>query len=230
MSFKETNKIMLSLSLSFSAGVMIYVSFMEILPKASIYVADSANPELVILMSFFIGIILMVILDCFLPEVGSNSMEESLDHSSSLRRMGLFTMIVIALHNFPEGMITFFSVIDDPIVGISIGIAIFIHNVPEGMAIATPIYHGTKSMKKALFYSGFAGLAEPIGGLLGYLLLLNYMNNQLLGIVFSLVAGIMIYISFDELLPASKKHSNHHISIIGLFFGMLVMGISLVLL
>jgi len=144
-------------------------------------------------------------------------------------RMGLFSALAIAIHNFPEGIATFMAAIKDPTLGVSIALAIAIHNIPEGIAVSVPIYYATKSRKKALLYSILSGFSEPVGALIGFFLLRNFMNDAVFGIVFSAVAGIMVYISFDELLPTAEEYGQHHIAISGLIAGMMVMAISLVL-
>lgn len=220
----------LGISLSFSAGVIIFVSFTEILYKAYKLLSEvSPNAELYTFTTFFIGILLMAIIDFIIPQQTMGHTVKSSKKNSKVYRMGLFTTIVIAIHNFPEGMVTFFSTLDSFSVGISIAIAIFIHNIPEGIAIASPIYYSTKSKSKAIFHATLSGLAEPIGAIVGYLLFAKFINDFYLGVIFALVSGIMIYISFDELLPASRANTDHHMSIIGLFCGMFVMAISLIL-
>jgi ZIP family zinc transporter len=145
-------------------------------------------------------------------------------------RVGVFTALAIAIHNFPEGLATFLSAIKDPSLGIPIAIAIAIHNIPEGIAVAVPIYHATGNKKKAFGYSFLSGIAEPVGALLGFTLLRVFFNDLIFGIVFSGVAGIMVYISLDELLPSAEKYGEHHLSIIGLVAGMSVMALSLLIL
>jgi ZIP family zinc transporter len=150
-------------------------------------------------------------------------------HRAPLARMGFFTAIAIALHNFPEGFATFVSALNNMTTGISIAIAIAIHNIPEGLAVALPVYHATGDRKKAFFYALGSGLAEPIGAVVGFLILTPMMGDLTLGITFGVVAGIMVYISFDELLPAARVYGNDHTTIFGLVVGMLVMSVSLIL-
>jgi ZIP family zinc transporter len=146
-----------------------------------------------------------------------------------LIRMGLFSAGAIALHNLPEGLATFIAAVENPSIGISIAIAIAIHNIPEGVAIAIPIYFATKSRKKALLYSFLSGLSEPLGALLGIFILTYFVSDLWFGVIFGLVAGIMVYISLDELLPTAEKYGEHHLAIYGLISGMLVMAISLII-
>jgi len=144
-------------------------------------------------------------------------------------RMGLFSALAIGIHNFPEGLATFMSALSDPTLGISIAIAIAIHNIPEGLAVSAPIFYATKSRRKAFILSFLSGLAEPIGALIGYFVLRSIFNEATFGVIFASVAGIMVYISLDELLPTAEEYGEHHLAIGGLIVGMAVMAISLLL-
>jgi zinc transporter, ZIP family len=155
-----------------------------------------------------------------------NEVEEK--ERKGLMRMGLFTALAIAIHNFPEGLATFLATIEEPALGIAFAVAIAIHNIPEGVAVSIPIYRATGSRLKAFWYSFASGLAEPVGALAGYFLFLQFMNEYVFGVIFAGVAGIMIYISLDELLPTAKRY-DHHLPIMGVFVGMLIMAASLVL-
>ncbi|MCD8573981.1 MAG: zinc transporter ZupT [Erysipelotrichaceae bacterium] len=148
----------------------------------------------------------------------------------NLMRMGLFTALAIAIHNFPEGLATFVVALKEPSLAIPIAIAIALHNIPEGIAVSVPIYYATGSKRKAFFYSFLSGLSEPIGAIVGYLILMPFLNDVVLGVLFAGVAGIMVFISLDELLPSSEKYGQHHLSIYGLVSGMAVMALSLLLL
>lgn len=238
---KRTNEKFLSATLGFSAGVMIYVSFIEIFTKAKdslelVYGAQKGYWYTVI--AFFAGIIIMGIIDKVIPE-GDNphewkDMEEmegepAQESNQALMRMGLFSALAIAIHNFPEGLATFISTLQDPALGISIAVAIAIHNIPEGIAVSVPLYYATGSRKKAFLHSFLSGLSEPLGALIGYTVLINFINDAVFGIVFAAVAGIMVYISLDELLPTAEKYGEHHIAIYGLIGGMAFMALSLLI-
>lgn len=244
---RKDNYFLLSIGMGFSAGVMIYVSFMEILVKSresftQIYSSEITG-EILTIICFFLGIILTAFIDKIIPEdinphepKSNNQLQElksdtksSLLRNSKLRRTGIFTAIAIAIHNFPEGFATFVSALENPTIGITIAFAISIHNIPEGMAVSLPIYHATGEKKKAFWYATISGLAEPLGAIFGFLFLLPFMGESTLGIIFGIVAGIMVYISFDELLPASRVYGNAHTTIVGISLGMFVMAISLVL-
>jgi len=232
---KSTNKKVLSISLGFSAGVMIYVSMVEILNKANLSLTAHLGEKQgawVTIISFFAGILLIAIIDYLVPS-NLNPHEarniNSDSDKSNLMRVGMFTALTIAIHNFPEGIATFVAALQNPSIAIPIVVAIAIHNIPEGIAVSIPIYYATGSKKKAFLYSFISGLAEPIGALVGYLLLLPFMNDMIFGILFAGVAGIMVFISFDELLPTAREYGEHHLSIYGLIPGMMVMAISLLL-
>jgi ZIP family zinc transporter len=234
----KTNTKFLSVSLGFSAGVMIYVSFVEIFFKAK----ESLIMELgedkgwwVTVAAFFGGILFIAIIDRLIPS-GENPHEvrliEDMQKKTSktkLMRMGMFTALAIGIHNFPEGLATFTAALNDIELGMAIAIAIAIHNIPEGIAVSVPIYFATGSRKKAFTLSFLSGLAEPVGALVGYAILLPIMSNTVFGILFASVAGIMIFISLDELLPAAREYGEHHLSIYGLLAGMAVMALSLLL-
>lgn len=236
---KKTNKKFLSISLGFSAGVMIYVSLVEIYQKAQ----DSLIGELgakagawATVASFFGGIFLIALIDKLIPEAENPHEAKGVladngkkVQDTQLMRMGVFTALAIAIHNFPEGLATFVSALQDPGIAIPIVVAIAIHNIPEGIAVSVPIYQATGSRKKAFMYSFVSGLAEPVGAIIGWLVLLPVMNDTIYGVIFAAVAGIMVFISVDELLPASREYGEHHLSIYGLVAGMAVMAVSLLL-
>jgi ZIP family zinc transporter len=147
----------------------------------------------------------------------------------AMSRMGVFMALAVAIHNFPEGLATFLVILEDPSVGIALAIAIAIHNVPEGIAVSVPIYYDTGRRGKAFLLSSLSGLAEPVGALAGYLLLRPYLTDTWLGVIFAAVAGVMVFISLDELLPAAREYGRPHLAIYGMFGGMAVMALSLVL-
>lgn len=232
---KRTNTNFLSLSLGLSAGVMIYVSFMEMLPKASSSLTTIYGDKLgtlYMILGLFGGIAIIALIDFVIPE-SRNPHEmhgvEEMKSNYRLKQTGIITAITIAIHNFPEGIATFMSALNSMEVAIPITVAIAIHNIPEGIAVAVPIYHSTGSKKKAFWLSFSSGLAEPIGALIAFFFLLPFWNPSLDAFILSAVAGIMIFISLDELLPSAEKYGKHHLSIIGLVAGMAVMALSLFL-
>ena len=236
---KNNNTKLLSVSLGFSAGVMIYVSMIEIFSKAQISLQAAMGDRkgaLATVAAFFAGMFLIGIIDRLIPhkdnphEFKKIDMEPSVSKDKSkLMRSGMLTAIAIAIHNFPEGLATFVSALQEPSLAIPIVAAIAIHNIPEGIAVSIPIYYATGDKKKALLYSFASGLSEPIGAIVGYLVLMPFMNDTVYGLLFASVAGIMVFISFDELLPSAKEYGEHHLSVYGLVAGMAVMAISLIL-
>ncbi|MDX1776831.1 MAG: zinc transporter ZupT [Desulfobulbales bacterium] len=240
---KKTSTRFLTGSLGFSAGVMIYVAMIEIFVKGKDAVESSVGPAtgyLYATMGFFGGILLIAVIDKLVPSFENpheihdiNEMldadEAELKKRKNLHRMGIFSALAIAIHNFPEGLATFIGALQDPALGLSIAVAIAIHNIPEGIAVSVPLYYATGSRKKAFFYSVLSGLSEPLGAMLGYFLLFRYINDFVFGLLFAAVAGIMVFISLDELLPAAEKYGEHHIAMYGVVGGMAVMAISLVL-
>lgn len=235
---RHTNQKFLSVSLGFSAGVMIYVSFVEIFSKAKESLVNFLGMRAgswVTVVSFFGGMAVIALIDRLLPseqnphEVKSVEEAHGTPHPSKLLRMGVFTALAIAIHNFPEGLASFVSALQAPEVALPVVAAIAIHNIPEGIAVSVPIYQATGSRKKAFTYSFLSGLAEPLGALLGWLILLPIMNDLVFGIIFAGVAGIMVFISVDELLPAAREYGEHHLSLYGLISGMIVMAVSLLL-
>ncbi|MFW5916018.1 MAG: zinc transporter ZupT [Bacteroidota bacterium] len=235
-----TNTRFLSLALGFSAGVMIYVSMIEIFFKAKESLIGHLGEDVgygITVLSFFGGILFIGLIDYLIPSRENphevRMVEEMgtafLAKDPKLMKMGLFTALAIAIHNFPEGLATFTAALNDQALGIAIAVAIAIHNVPEGIAVSVPIYYATGSKKKAFLHSFLSGLAEPFGAIIGYLILMPFLNPAVFGILFAAVAGIMVFISLDELLPAAREYGKHHWSIYGLIAGMAVMAVSLLL-
>jgi ZIP family zinc transporter len=243
---KRTNTRFLSVILGFSAGVMIYVSMVEIYIQSQRTLIDSYGKvagSWAALAAFLGGILSIGFIDKFVPEAENphavqkveelDKAEKKMETGShldinKLHRTGLFTAIAITIHNFPEGMATFIAALREPALGLAIAVAIALHNIPEGIAVSIPIYYATGSRRKAFIYSFLSGLAEPVGAVAGYLILMPFLSDTLLGIIFGMVGGIMVYISFDELLPSAQKYGEHHLSIYGLISGMIVMAISLI--
>lgn len=245
---KKENEKFLSISLGFSAGVMIYVSMIEMFDKAKISLTGELGDftgYFVTIISFFVGILIIFLIDKIIPmekylpdeeskkskEKNNNYVKEKLlRNKKALYRTGIFTALVLAIHNFPEGLATFVSSIYEPSLGIGIAIAIAIHNIPEGIAVSVPIYYATGDRKKAFLFSFLSGLAEPIGAIVGYLILGTVLNELAFGIIFAMISGIMVYISLDEILPSAREYGKHSLSMLGLVIGMFVMAISLLLL
>lgn len=250
---KRTSPKFLALSLGFSAGVMLYVSFIEIIPQARdslIEISGERSGSWQTVLAFFAGITIIGLIDFFVPdyenphELGkekggkfqgtpgerSVTFQSTQGQNAKLMRMGLFTAAALAIHNFPEGFATFLAGMHSAGLALPIAIAIAIHNIPEGVAVSVPIYFATGSRKKAFWLSFASGLSEPLGALIGWFLLSSFMGAGGFGWAFAAVAGVMVYISLDELLPTAEEYGQHHHAILGLIAGMIVMAISLLLL
>ena len=241
--FTKIKRNTLSVIMGFAAGVMIYISFAELL-KESMEAAGFLRANL----AFFTGIFFMMLVDFLIPHnymaekilsSGSNKksteqnteenhLENSKDDREEVLSAGVMTAIGIALHNFPEGVLVFISAVHDLRLGIALTIAIALHNIPEGFSIGMPIFYATNNRKKTFAYSLAAGLAEPVGALLVVLLFGSFLTEQVVHLALGFVAGIMVFISLDELLPLSFKKSDPHQVTLGIIIGMLIMFITLV--
>lgn len=266
---KRTNYRFLSVATGFSAGVMLYVSFVEIFVEGGDALTASHGEywgHWINVLSFFGGILLIGIIDNLIPSAenphvmhaeseiaplhdpsaplpdftsavnGLGEAEGFHDHHPKLYRIGLLTAIAIAIHNFPEGLATFLAALENPKVGIPIAIAVALHNIPEGISVSVPIFYATGNRRKAFFWSLLSGLAEPVGAIVAYVLLHFLVGGleggvprELMGVLFGGVAGVMVYISLDELLPTSRAYGKGHDSLLGLLSGMAVMAVSLLL-
>jgi ZIP family zinc transporter len=254
---KKPSDKFLSFMLGLSAGVMLYVSMIEIFQKAVVSLGeafgDSGLGYLWSTVGFFVGFVLIAIIDRLFDYMHGDTSKSGTPHAQhdhhditeaftetplekeaeelerrGFMRMGIFMALAIAIHNFPEGLATFIATIQEPALGVAFAVAIAIHNIPEGIAVSIPVFRATGSRLKAFWYSFASGLAEPVGALVGFFLLSQFINEVFFGVIFAGVAGIMVYVSLDQLLPTAKKY-DHHLSIIGVFVGMVVMASSLVL-
>ncbi len=231
---KTTNTKFLAGSLGFSAGVMIYVSMIEIFQKSKTYLSAATDEKIgyyLAVAAFFAGIVFIGLIDYFVPstegDIGNLNSKES--KNMALKRMGFMTALAIGIHNFPEGLATFTSALKDPHLGLAIAVAIAIHNIPEGIATSVPIYYSSGSRKKAFFVSFFSGITEPLGAIIGYLILRPFFNDTIFGILFGMIAGIMVFISIEELLPMAREYEKSKITIIGVILGMAIIALSLLL-
>lgn len=238
---KRTSTKFLSIALGFSAGVMIYLSFVEIFPKAKSILSMDLGAQsgyIITIVAFFTGMLLIAIIDKLVPAFENphefKRVEQIQDQEKmknhKLYRMGMMSALAIAIHNFPEGLATFLAAMQDVKLGLPIAIAIAIHNIPEGIAISVPIHHATGSKRKAFKYSFLSGLAEPVGAVVGFFILMPFINDAVFGFLFAAVAGIMVFISLDHLLPAAREYGEPHLSIYGLTAGMAIMAVSLIFL
>jgi len=237
---KRTNTKFLCVSLGFSAGAMLYVSFMELIPVAKEELISHFGDKsgmLCLLLAFFGGMGLITLIDFLIPESDNphelhdiEEMKKPGNRQKSLNRVGITVALALVIHNFPEGIATFTSAVTGALsVAIPITVAIAIHNIPEGIAVSVPIYHATGNKQKAFWLSFLSGLAEPLGALIAFFFLMPFWSPFISGIIMAAVAGIMVYISLDELLPTAEKYGEHHLSISGLIAGMIIMALSLFL-
>lgn len=241
----KKHKVLLSLSLSFSAGIMIYVSFMEMLPEGIHLIEDylGEGHSFIALAWFFAGMFITAMIERFVHSYAGQFHVHDHSHSNHdhnehhhhdhegedhhLTKLGMMSAIAIAIHNVPEGLALFTAGLKDISLAYPVAAAVIIHNIPLAIAISAPLYYSTGSKKKAFLYTLLVGLMQPIGALLGFVLLSNFFNDLVFGILFSLVAGIMIFVSLDELLPAAQRGEDHHLSVYGAISGMIVMAIAL---
>lgn len=242
---KKTNIRLLTFLLGLSAGVMVYISFVELLASAQDTLAETHgkfNGHLIGLAAFSAGMLLAMFIDRLIPEKenpheahGTEELyvpvtpRKSADSAEArkMRRSGLLFALAIGIHNFPEGMATFSAGMNSLTLGIPIAIAVALHNIPEGITVSIPVYHATGSRKKAFQYSVLSGLSEPIGAGIAMLILYPFLTPTALAVLFAAVAGTMVFIAFDELLPMAERWGFHHLSIYGIITGMLLMGFTL---
>lgn len=240
---RRENKTFLGISLGFSAGVMLYVSMAEMYKSSCGLLASELGEKVggwAAVGAFFCGMILIAVIERLIPS-GESILENELERSGAqplgedgtsrskdLRRAGVLTAVAIAIHNFPEGLATFVSALGEPSLAVPIVAAIAIHNIPEGIAVSIPIYRATGSRAKAFLYSLLSGLAEPVGAALGWAALTPFMTDTVFGAVYGAVAGIMVFIALDELLPSALEYG-HYKAVYGLVCGMVVMAVSLML-
>ena len=233
---KRNNLKALSVGLGFSAGVMVYVSLSELVTNAENMLKSYYGlifSKSLVFAGFLSGVIIAVLIDFFIPDhIEEDFLNETKRKQArrKIKRAGLITALAVTLHNFPEGIATFLVSTQDIALGIPVAIAIAIHNIPEGIAIALPIFHATGKKRLAVLYSFLSGISEPIGGLIGVILLKTIMPDQAVGIMTAAVAGIMVYLSFDTLLPLAREYGENHHVIIGIIMGMLIMSFSLIFL
>lgn len=225
----------LSVGLGFSAGVMIFLSFTEILKNSNMMLIKyfPHHSQWVVFLGFILGILVAILIDYFMPDHIEDDLfgaQEQCDHSRhKIKRAGLLTAIAICIHNFPEGMATFFVTTQNVALGATVAMAIAIHNIPEGIAVALPIYHATGKKRLAIWYTFLSGISEPIGAILGLVALQYFLPAGAIGLLFAAVGGIMVYISFDTILPLSREYGDGHYSVVGIISGIFFIWTSLLL-
>ncbi|MDX1653803.1 MAG: zinc transporter ZupT [Candidatus Competibacteraceae bacterium] len=223
----------LARALGFSAGVMLYVSVLELLPEAHKRLSEmmAAGAWLILLLAFLGGVLLIWSIDRLVPEpinphstLGLGDEGRTINaEERRLARLGLLAALAIAVHNFPEGVATLFSALSEPGVGLSVALAIGLHNLPEGVAVALPLYHAYGSRRRAVGLSFAAGLAEPLGAIVAYGLLWSFLTDGLMGVMLALVAGIMVYISLEQLVPHARRYGRDRDTLYSLLAGVAAM-------
>lgn len=243
LSRKVLERAWLATALAFAAGAMLFVSFVQIIPNGILSLQDAGvattTANLIVFATFFLGALFVGLIDRLIPKSINPSEIEGREKELSasdrrvnkkLLRSGLLVAIALGLHNFPEGMSTFFATYQDINAGVALAVAIAIHNIPEGIAVAAPVYAATKSRRKALIWATISGLTEPLGALVALLLINLFVPSTLIGVVFGFVAGMMVFISIDELLPAAQRYkTGTHQVVYGVLGGMAVVAMSLLI-
>jgi ZIP family zinc transporter len=225
------NKKFLSFSLGFSAGVMIFISFFRILDKVKQkmihhYGEDTGNWYVII--GFFVGVVFIVFFERWIHHYKEKKIKNFHEGTPThLKYLGYFTALAISIHNFPEGFATFAAYLEDPQVGVSVALAVAIHNIPIGIAISVPIYYATKQRKRAFWIASATGAVGPLGAILGYLFLMPYMNEISFAFMMAIVAGILVVVAIDELLPTARSYGDHHIAVYGMIVGMFAMALAI---
>lgn len=222
ISLKEISPRFMSANLGFAAGVMIFISFVELFER-SINIVGLFYASI----AFFSGMLFMFVLDFLIPHEYIGESMKSKSELIDIKRTSLFIALGVAIHNFPEGMATFAGAMDNLKIGFAIAFAIAAHNIPEGLAVSIPIFVATKSHKKAFFYSFLSGLSEPIGASLAAVVLYSFLTPSILAYMLAFVAGLMVFISLDELVPASRVYGFDHTAILAVILGMTIMWASL---
>jgi len=228
---KKPKMVYLAFSLGFSTGVMIYISFMKLLPHASEGVG-----EVWAITAFFTGIVFTGLIDISIPEAKNPheykgpSDKLGVRDGEGLMRTGLFTALAIGIHNFPEGIAAFGVALSNVKLGVIVALAIAIHNIPEGISVSVPIFYATGNKNKAFIYSFLSGISEPVGAIIGFLILMPFLSEQLLASLLAFIAGIMIYVSLDEVLPLAHRYGHGHAVILGIVLGMFIMALTLLML
>jgi zinc transporter, ZIP family len=228
------NKKLLSFGLGLAGGVMIYISLVSIYSQSVEMISESLSEQIASLWVIFaigVGIVISAVIDKVIPHffhlhTNEDTSIKELKNSNELYQSGIFTTFAIALHNIPEGLITFMAGVVDIRLGVSLAIAIALHNIPEGISVALPVYQATGSKSKAIGLTAIAGLAEPFGAILAILIFGSFVSSFWLGFSFAMVAGIMLYISFDEILPTAYRLDKGHLGLYGVLFGMFVVALS----
>ncbi len=228
---REPSPRLLAFGLAFAGGAMVYVSLVEIFWKAEQGFAQLHDPKLAYIyatLAFFAGALLLILIDRSIPNPHAAISSDNSDQAH-IKRVGLLAAFAITAHNLPEGLATFLATLENPVVGIPLAAAIAIHNIPEGVSIAIPVYFATGSKQKALIATVLSALAEPAGALIGYAVLAPFLTPNVFAVVFGMIAGAMVFLALDELLPSAKRYARGHETVYGIVSGMAALAASLIL-
>lgn len=230
---RRPNPRIMAFGVAFAGGAMVFVSLTEIFTKSNESFASmgATYPMLYATFAFLIGLILVAVLDRLVPHphgaLESDAPEFANHNHGYIKRLGLLTMFAITAHNLPEGLVTFFATLDNPTLGAPLAVAIGVHNIAEGVSIAAPVYYATGKKWQTVFLCLLSGMAEPLGAILGYAILAPFLGDGVFGVVFGLIAGIMVFLALDELLPAAARYASGHETVYGMIAGMATIALSL---
>ncbi len=218
---KEKYNKFITFCLAFSISIMICISIFDLIPESffQYFSANGMTKSIILLIiAFIVSYIVITLLSTFINKE---------TNQKDLYKLGILNMIVLIMHNLPEGIATFLSSYQDINLGIKLAFAIMLHNIPEGIGIAIPIYYSTNNKKKAILYAFYSGIAEPIGGIIALIFLKNYISELMISMVLIVVAGLMITLSIQELLPKALKYNENKALITGLIVGLILVIINL---
>ncbi|MEM7651442.1 MAG: zinc transporter ZupT [Pseudomonadota bacterium] len=230
---RDSNPRILAFGLAFAGGAMVYISLVEIFWKSLSSFSEIAPDKQAYTqatIAFFAGVAILALIDRLIPNPHNRlTVPDGEESKKYLKRVGLLAALAITVHNIPEGMATFFAALEDPVLGSSLAFAIAVHNIPEGVSIAIPVYYATQNKKLTLLACSVSAIAEPLGAILGYLVLAPFLSAYVFGAVFGAIAGAMVFLAMDELLPTAKRYASGHDSVYGMVIGMACIALSLVL-
>lgn len=223
-SFGEVKDWLMGFLMGFAGGVMLVVAFLELFTEAL-----GLLTHMQATLAFIVGALIMMAIDLTLPHREAGRWERGVAKPEFLKS-GLIIAFGISLHNFPEGLVVSASYSRLPSMGLMMAIMICLHNIPEGIATATPLVMAGVSKRKAAFTALLSGMTEPLGAIVGSLLIARLgASDYIIGMGLAIAAGIMTYITVDELIPMAHKYGSespkHIVStgiLAGMFFGHLV--------
>ena len=202
-------------SLGFASGVMITISLIDLLPNSYQLIIDKYNVIYTIIIMF-----LCLLIGSSISLIVNKRIQSR--EVNKLYKIGIISAIIIVLHNIPEGIITYITASNNIKLGLALSLAITLHNIPEGISISIPIYYSTNSRFKAFIYTFISGISEPLGAVISYLFLSKYINNFILGIIYSIIAGMMLNIGYGELYKEAIQYNKKNAIIYSIIGGFLI--------